>query len=207
MNRLPLAALLLFAACSSAPPTLHDLDYPGTLQPPATLPIEVVWQQQVTASWRQGDDGEVQERSFTAAVQRHGDKLTVLGLSPMGEVGFSIEQTAEGIDVQNHMPEQMRIPPRFILLDVQRVFFPWFDEPVTRGARVQGRFDEEIFERYEHGRLALRTFRRLDGEPEGKIEITYDWRRDDWRAPSRAVLHNGWFGYTLTIDTLSEQRL
>ena len=204
MYRLTLATLSLFAACSSAPPTLNDLDYPGTLQPPATLPVEVVWQQQVTASWRQGDDGEVQERSFTAAVQRQGDKLTVLGLSPLGEVGFSIEQAPAGIDVQNHMPEQLRIPPRFILLDVQRAFYPW----LPAGAGDEGTVDgEAIHELRRDGHLVQRRFRRLDGAPKGEIVVDYEWGHDDWVGPTRVVIDNGWFGYRLTVDTHTETLL
>jgi len=202
-----LALCLPFVACRTPrQPALRDADYPGTLQPPASLPVEAVWQQRVTASW-QAPGQPAQERGFDAAVQRLGDKLTVVGLSPMGSVGFSIEQAPDDIQVTNNIPEQMVIPPRFILLDVQRTFFPWFSEPSTDGARERQRDGEQIDERWRDGRLVERTFTRLDGKRPGAIRITYEWGNPAWAVPTRAVLDNGWFGYRLTIDTSSETRI
>ena len=197
------ALLTAFAGCcGTTRPTLSAADYPGTLQPPTNLPIEAVWQQHVTASW-QAPGERREERGFDAAVQRRGDTLTVLGLSPMGSVGFSIEQGPDGIAVANHMPEQLPIPPRFVLLDVQRTLFPW----LPPGASEVERDGERITERRAGGRPIERTFERLDADPPGVIRITYSWDNPAWAVPTRAVLDNGWFGYRLTIDTHGETRL
>ena len=217
-----LGVCLAFAACRTPRPVvLRDADYPGTLQAPATLPVEAVWQQRVTASW-QAPGQPPQERGFDAAVQRRGDTLTVIGLSPMGSIGFSVEQGPDGIDVVNNIPEQMVIPPRFILLDVQRAFFPWFDDDMQDGERSADRDGERITERWADGRLRERTFTRLDGARDGTIRISYRWTRSgdadpewadperadpEWALPPHAVLDNAWFGYRLTIDTSSETRL
>jgi len=207
---LTLAAAISCVGCQGtrAQP-LRDEDYPGTLQPAAALPVEAVWQQHVTASWR-GPDGQPQERGFDAAVQRRGDELTVLGLSPMGSVGFSITQRPGSVDVVNNIPEQMVIPPRFILLDVQRAFFPWTPEDAHNDGDsevVTDRDHERIRERWEQGRLVERTFTRDSGVPQGLIRVAYDWGHGQWALPERAVLDNGWFGYRLTIVTSSETRL
>jgi hypothetical protein len=155
----------------------------------------------VTAAW-----GDGERRGFDAAVQRQGDTLTVLGLSPAG-VGFSIVQGPAGIEVQNHMPDRLPIPPRFILLDVQRMLYPWLGDALLAGERIGRVAGETIEETWADGRLAERCFRRNDGEPAGTITIHYEWEHAEWHAPTRAVLDNGWFGYTLTIVTHSETLL
>lgn len=205
-----LLATALAGCCGPAQPTLRDLDYPGTLLDPTQLATEAVWQQRVTATW-QPPGQQPQERGFDAALQRQGGTLTVIGLSPLGTVGFSIQQTKNGIDVVNNIEDQLVIPPRFILLDVQRTFFPWTcpewraqPEDGTRTGRLA---DEEITETWQGGRLRQRTFRRLDEQPAGMITVTYEWQKPDWAVPSRAVLDNAWFGYQLTITTSSETRL
>ncbi|MCK5942950.1 MAG: DUF3261 domain-containing protein [Planctomycetes bacterium] len=204
---LPAMLAAPFAACHGAPrPTLGEADYPGTLQRPETLDVQAVWQQRVTAAWQVPGE-EARERGFDTAVQRRGDRLTVIGLSPMGSIGFSIEQGPDGVTVANNIPEQLVIPPRFILLDVQRTFYPWFDAPLHDGERVTERDDERILERWRDGRLVERRFERLDGARDGVIRISYQWDRDGWAVPTRAVLDNGWFGYRLTIETHGETRI
>jgi hypothetical protein len=198
------AAALTLSACSGfTRPALKDADYPGTLLPPTDLPVEAVWQQRVTARW-QAPGAPPRERSFDAAVQRVGDKLTVVGLSPMGSVGFSIQHGPDGVAFQNRIPDQMAIPPRFILLDVQRALFPWFDAPGRDGARSRLLQGERVTERWRDGQLCERTFAREDGAPSGEIHVRYQWGEAGWAAPVEAVLRNGWFGYELKIETISE---
>lgn len=202
----------LLGSCASTPQKPREQgNYPGTLQAPQALATEAVWQQRVTAKWQAPGEAP-QERGFDAALQRTGDALTVIGLSPMGSVGFSIQQTLSGIEVVNNMEDQLVIPPRFILLDVQRTFFPWIATDGSRARLVNGTHStevhgEEIHEVWLDGRLQQRTFRRLDNQPAGQIRIRYEWLNPDWALPSKAVLDNGWFGYQLTILTHSETRL
>ena len=201
-----LLAITLASCHSTTRHVLDTLAYPGALQDPARMATEAVWQQRVTASW-QAPGEDRQERGFDAALQRSGNSLTVVGLSPMGSVGFSIQQTPTTIDVVNNMAEQMVIPPRFILLDVQRAFFPWNDTPLQNGERSEQQNDELITEVWRNSKLTKRTFRRLDQRPEGTITITYTWGNPDWVLPTRTVLDNAWFGYQLTIVTHSETRI
>jgi len=201
-----LCALALLASCATPRgPLFADRDYPGTLQPAAALDAQVMWQQRVTATW--GEDGR---RGFDAAVQRQGDELTVLGLSPVGSVGFVIKLRGTDIDLQSQADEDLPFPPRFILLDVQRTFYPWLTPATPPDGKREGIVGEErVQEVWNGGRLVERRFTRLDGKPEGSITVTYDWRNVEPQrlAPGSTVLDNSWFGYRLTVDTHSETRL
>lgn len=209
MNRSAAAlcsALLALAGCTAAPqrPDWADRDYPGTLLPADALPHDLLWQQRVTAFW--GEDGQ---RGFDAAVQKAGDLLTVLGLSPVGHVGFAILLRGEQVELKNQSDEMLPFPPRFVLIDVQRTFYPWLGPAPADGERQGAIGGERVRELWRDGRLQQRSFERLDGEPAGVITITYEWDGTDptWAAPRRTVLDNGWFGYRLVVDTHAETRL
>lgn len=208
---LPVGLLAGLAACAGVSTTpaqgeLLGVGYPGVLRAPETLPTQVLWRQRVTAFWGEGD-----ERGFDAAVQRRGDTLTVLGLSPTGSVGFSIVQRGDDVELTNRMPERFPFPPRNVLLDVQRSFYPWLpgdpgDAPTDgeRSGEVDG---ERVHETWRQGRLVERRFTRLDGEPAGTLRIRYTWDRADWSVPTHTELDNAWFGYRLEIETLDEALL
>lgn len=206
LRRTCLIACLLSAACaSSRGPAFAEMDYPGTLLPATALPHDLMWQQRITATW--GEDGQ---RGFDAAVQKQGDKLTVLGMSPLGSVGFAMILNGTEVELQNPTDQELPFPPRFILLDVQRTFYPWLEPAIGGdGARYGTVGDERVQELWRDGRLLERRFTRLDGEPAGAITITYDWRGVEAQrvAPMRAVLDNGWFDYRLAVDTHTETRL
>ncbi len=196
--------------CSAAPARreFEPADYPGVLRAPAELPFDVVWQQHVTASW-----GEGQQRGFDAALQKRGDMLTLVGLSPMGTVGFVIQLGADGqIQVTNNTEEELPFPARFILLDAQRAFYPWgFDggfaggvggSAHARSATVDG---ERVSERWRDGHLQERRFERPDQN--GAIVVRYEWGEGDRRGPRRVRLENQWFGYVLDVDNQVESVL
>lgn len=203
--------LLLAASSACAVSThvpFHDADYPGTLQPARAMREDVVWQQRVTAAWgvQRGNGGS---RGFDAAIQKQGEVLTVLGMSPMGSVGFTLLLRECAIEVRNDSGEELPFPARFVLLDVQRTFYPWLGEPLGDGSREATVGDERIAETWRGGHIVERSFRRIDGVPAGRIVVAYGWTQDDEGrlAPHRTVLHNEWFDYTLTIDTHAETRL
>lgn len=174
--------------------------YPGELRPASVLGADVVWRQSVDATWAEGTEG------FDAAVQIQRDTLLVLALSPIGQPGFILRLTGTDIAIENPSGMDFPIPARFVLLDVQRVFFPWFPsaEYLADGERSTEQFGERVTERWRDGRLVERRFARLDGVPAGEIRVTYTWGQDDWMAPTRAVLENGWSGYQLEIRTYEE---
>jgi hypothetical protein len=179
-------------------------DYPGELLPPTALGADLLWQQRVTASW-----GDGEQRGFDAAVQKQGNVLTVVGLSPLGQAGFVLTQRDAGVEFTNHTDMHLPFPPQFVLLDVQRTFFPWLTPGAADGAFEQIVGQERVVEVHRSGRLVERRFARLDGKPAGEIVVRYEWRDGDHgrRAPSRAVLDNGWLGYRLTVDTHTETLL
>lgn len=191
------------AACGSTTRRIADADYPGVLRAPGALGTDVLWQQRVTACW-----GEGEQRGFDAAVQAQGDVLTVLGLSPVGAVGFSIRWDGHAVQFQNDSGMEMPFSPRFVLLDVQRVFLPWLPAGgVADGARSGEVDGERVTERWVGGRLQERRFERLDGRPAGSITVTYRWGEGAELAPVYAELRNDWFGYRMLVDTFREVRL
>ena len=195
MIRVLLVALVV-VGCRAAPPpdprTLTDADYPGVLRPVAALGADVLCRQRVTATW----GGE--SRSFDAVLQTRGETLTLLGLSPLGQVGFVLTLHDGEVSFENRTEMELPFPPRFILLDVQRVFYPWLEPGVLEG-EVDG---ERVVERRRDGALLERTFTRLDGAPAGAIVVRLEGHAPGRVAPARAELENGWFGYRLSVETV-----
>jgi len=197
-------ALLLFACCPAQRPDKLPADaYPGTLRAPADLGPDIMWRQKVTAQW-----GKSESRSFEAVLQKQGDKLTLLGLNPMGQMGFAITLHNGVIDFQNKAGMALPFPPRFILLDVQRAFWPWLGaKPAADGERTGEAPGERVVETWSNGRLQRRTFQRADDKPPGSIVISYSGYETGQLAPKKAVLDNRWFGYVLTVETYEQQTL
>lgn len=199
--------LSLVAACGPRPrrPTMpkDPAAYPGTLRSPAALEHDFFWRQQVTARW-----GNKRKRGFQAVLQRQGEELKMVALSPMGQPGFVITLAGEAVSLENKTRRKLPFPPRFILLDIQRTFFPWLPGDAPADGERRGEVDgEEVVERYAGGRLVERTFRRLDAKPPGLIRVTYEGWPAEGDAPAMAVLDNGWFGYRLEIATVEQRRL
>jgi hypothetical protein len=203
-----IALLLSQTGCTAsraAVPALRDSDYPGLIRSPTVLGADVLLQQRITASW--SDD---RERGFDAALQTMGEQLTLIGLSPMGSTAFVVLLRGTELEYRKQTAEELPFPPRFIIIDVQRVFFPWLARPgqsLPDGEHTGQVGEERILERIVDGHLVERRFSRLDGEPTGEIIVRYEWDRPAAVAPSRAVLDNGWFGYRLTIETRTETLL
>lgn len=197
---LPCSLVLLLASCHSAParPQLTNADYPGVLREPESLQKNIVWQQHVTANW-----GKQASHGFDAVVQKVGDTLTVMGLSPLGSMGFAAILKDGKIEMQNQSGQELPFPPRFIVLDVQRAFYPWF-EAAPNGVSEAIVDGERIHETWAGGKLRERRFERCDGKPAGAIVAHYEWAHADWHGPSRVVLDNGWFGYQLVVETHAE---
>lgn len=195
----PLALLLSLAAFGCAttaphsPTPIADADYPGNLRSPGTLSGDFMWRQQIRAEWPGGAS------DFEAVLQKRGDTLTLVGMNPLGQVGFVITQTGPTVEVEVRGGPALPFPACFILLDVQRVYFPWLPNGTLR-ANLDG---EEVVETWEDGACRRRTFRRLDGVPAGLITVTLG----AGTAPQDASIENGWFGYRLQIETLTHQPL
>ena len=55
--------------------------------------------------------------------------------------------------------------------------------------------------------LLERRFSRADGKPAGEIVVTFEGGMREGRLPDRVRLVNGWFGYSIAIDTVQWQAL
>ena len=213
----------LVLACSPPAPVAPDgpATYRGVLLPVSPLPHDIQWRQRVTAHWAEGT------RSFEAVLSKRGSELQLLGLGPMGSVGFVLRLAGASapvgeatglratetprVEFDNHSPLSLPFDPRYILLDVQRVFFPWLGRKSADAEQAGWRSGsvgrERIEERFEKGRLVQRRFRHLDDAPHGEIVVRYEGWEVGRDAPRRALLENGWYGYSLEIETLTQQRL
>jgi hypothetical protein len=202
-----LSALLCFG-CAAAPEagrtatTARSVE-PAALLPPSAFPYDFQWRQRVTARWPTG------EHSFDAVLQRSAGDLLLVGLSPLGLPGFVLRLRPTGaIEVENRSGRDLPFEPRYVLADVERVFFPWLgDAPQAGGERVAQRGDSRIVERYEHGQLMARRFERQTRQGLERVDIAYERTSAGADAPRRAVLENALLGYTLTIETLEQTRL
>ncbi len=58
-------------------------------------------------------------------MQKQGDVLTIVGLSPVSGPGFVLVLQDGRVTLTNQSGMEVPFPPRFVVLDVQRVFFPW----------------------------------------------------------------------------------
>jgi hypothetical protein len=206
--RRSLLVTLMLAGChtgaAAVPPPEAEaqIGYPGTLRSPAEMGPDIQWQQRVTAHW----EGEA--HGFDAVLSKSDEELLLIGLSPMKTPGFIVRLADGQIELENRSPREVPFDPRYIMLDVQRVFFPWIPgEPPHDGERRHRTDGELVIERWADGKLQQRRFAREDQRPPGEIAIRYEGWEDGADAPRRAVLDNGWFGYSLEIETLVQQRI
>jgi hypothetical protein len=187
---------------------------------PATIARNFLDRQHITATY----GGRTAQ--FDAVLQKRGGELTLLALTPFGSRGFVLHQVGADVSFQSFVSQPMPFPPKYILIDVQRVFFAWAQpEGVTHAldggadntaeappqdGEIRAEREGEIeVERWQGGRLRRRTFRRADGEPRGEIVIDYegDGMARDGSAPPHVTFVNGWYGYRLEIATVSHQPL
>lgn len=202
-----IAMMIALAACGPPRASAPLRDYPGTLaeagslRSPAGLGESFALEQRVRAESPEGT------HEFRAVLQKRGDTLVIVGFGPHGGRGFVLTQRGEEIEFESQLPRELPFPPRFMMLDVHRTWFAGLEGPLPDGEHRAEREGEEIVERWEGGVLRERTFRRLDGEPAGLIRVTYEGGLGGAEPPREARLENGWFGYTLTVTTLSHQRI
>ena len=194
---------LVLTACGGASEHAGPPRYPGTLRPANELGPDVMMRQQLEADW--GDD----RQGFEAVLQKQGDEMVLLGLGPHGGRAFLLEHRGGEIHFETFVDLDLPFPPRYVLLDVQRTFFPYLStEPLPDGIHEGVVDGEKVTERWRDGRLVERRFERLDGDPEGVIRVDYGpGLVFGQRPPQSITLDNGWFGYTLRVRTVDHQPL
>jgi len=194
--------LIAFVACATARPAPPSKLYPGVLTRPAAHPGDFLRRQKLTARF-----GE-QTQSFEAVLQKQGDKLKLLGLTPFGTKAFLLEQDGLEVTFTSYLPRELPFPPRYILQDVHRVYFSSAPgEPPADGEHAREQQGEKITELWRGGRLLERRFTRVAADPPGVLAITYQGGMAGSTSPRLIAIDNGWLGYSLSIETLSEQTL
>ncbi len=202
---LPLLITAQLMACASQRPAMAPLPedgYPGTLMLPAELGADFMMRQSLEAKY------EEREVGFSAVLQKTGDKLLMLGLTPFGTRAFKLEQIGEEITFDKYVPNEMPFPPKFMLLDLQRTLFIGLPgAPLADGEHTGARDGETITETWSQGKLQQRAFTRDDGEPAGAIRIDYGDGYVLGAPPKIIRFDNGWFGYSLVITTTETKAL
>lgn len=174
----------------------------GSLVPTGEIRGAFLYRQRVTAR-RPGHD----EVSFDAVLQKQGDTLTMLGLTPFGTRAFVLQQRGLAVEFTSYMPGELPFPPRFILLDLHRTLFVTLGAQPPDGERRGVRDGESVREVWRGGRLMERRYERVDGHPAGAIEVRYEGGMAGQEPPDTVEYRNGWYGYALTITTLARQAL
>jgi len=195
-----LATLPLVAAACRPPPPPGT--YPGELLAPSTIEQNFVIRQRI--------EGQYGPRTvaFDAVVQKVDDTLMVLTLTPYGSRAFMVQQTGQEVTVEKFIPRDLPFDPRFILLDVQRVFFMGLpDAPRSDGWHKERMGEEVVRERWQGGRLHERRYARRDRQPKGEVVVTYADGYVPGQAPPTVTLDNEWFGYRLELQTSDFQVL
>lgn len=194
----------LYVACVAKGPLGEGnwAHYPGELVPTSDISGDFVMRQQIRfhAGGEQG--------SFEAVVQKHCDEVTIVGLTPFGTRAFSIRQRGLEVREEPHNRGAWPFPLRNILLDVHRAYFlPIPKTPKPDGWHEARRGAEIVAERWAAGRLVERSFRRVSGDPPGRIVIRYVLGSSHTHPAREIRLENEWLGYRLDVTTVSREEL
>jgi hypothetical protein len=207
MRALCVALLLTGCGAAVARPALPPREYPGALVAPEALRSPSALGEAFALEQRVRSESPAGTHQFRAVLQLRGDTLVMVGFGPHGGRGFVLTQRGHEVALDWQLPGEIPFPPRYMMHDVQRVWFGGLEGPRPDGEHRETRGDEELVERWEGGRLRERTYRRLDGPPEGVLRVRYEPGLGGTRPPREVVLDNGWFGYRLVLTTLSHQRI
>jgi hypothetical protein len=185
-------------ACASQP--ANRAGQPETLpalRPPSVVPEDFVFRQRVTAQVAGRE-----ARSFDAMLEKKGDRLALVGLTPLGTVLFAASLEGTRLAFEDRTGEDLPFPPEYVLLDVQRVFFPWLPPPPDgSGVREGAVFAERVIERWAGGRLVERTFACEAAGAPARVRVAFD---NGARGIRSAILTNECRSYVLTIENVQE---
>jgi hypothetical protein len=192
-NSRVLAACFATAVTACAPPAPR---YPTRLEAPGRYPGAYLLRQHVTV--RVGEGGG----SLDVVVQKRGDELVLLGLTPLGTRAFLLRQRGLAVEHEHYAGPELPFPPVFVLYDVHRALLRPPLPGSGPGLRRAPPGEELHEERWTAEGLAERTFRRSDGEPRGVVRIEYapPWAPGTL-APAQVTIDNPWAGYHLRVET------
>ena len=179
-------------ASAAGPSPAGIVRRPAQLRPPSVLTADFVWRQRVTVQY-----ADRPARSFDAVLQKRGETMSLVGLTPINTVTFIVEQRDMAVTFDNRTGQTLPFDGRYILQDVQRVYFPWLVGPTEDGVRSGAMLGESVSERLVAGRVVERRFER-DGFP--PVIVTLEGGSAG-NPPERAVLDNPRYRYRLSIET------
>ena len=199
--------LLLCAACAACaaahPPPLPAA--PPVYPEPERIQLPVgdfLWRQHVEA--RHGD----QSGGFDAVLQKRGDEILMIGLTPFGTKAFELSRVGGVVHFKSDLPRELPFSPQYIFDDVARTYFAGLPgSPLADGTHTLDGTGERTTELWQNGRLMRRSFVRLASDPPGEIRIDYIDGMLGAHSARVIEFDNGWLGYHLTITTVSEQSL
>ena len=207
MSRVVWLALALASCGGPQRPEGPPPEYPGRLHDPATLVSPAGLGDAFALEHRVRTVYPDGEQQFRAVLQRTADRMVLVGFAPHGGRGFVLQHTAEGVEFESHLPQELPFPPEFMLRDIQRVWFLGLRGPLPDGEHRETIEGEEIVETWQDGRLRERTYRRVDDTPPGVQRATYEGGLGGDEPPPVVTFENGWFGYRLILTTLSHQTI
>lgn len=192
----------LAVACGAPPPRLPPsrATYPGFLADTSTLAPDFFARQRLRGRYAD------RELVMDVVVQLASQKLTLVGLTPFGSRAFVLEQVGNEQHLEQLIGGELPMDAACVLNDVHRVFFRGFAGPLPDGEHHREEHGELVSERWRGGVLMERRFTRLDGKPEGVIVVTFTGSPAPVIA-SNVRLDNGWFGYSLDIESVSQVKL
>lgn len=192
------------AAPAHAPPPQKP-EPPSTTEaapPPAPLPNEdliaetFVWEQRIHA--QHGENSG----TFDAVLQHADGELMVVGLTPFHTKLFVIRQNGTEFTFEKFVDQELPFDARNILIDIHRIFLTPFPNPLPSSGSTNVQKGNEIWrDTWQNGRL---TFRQIERPFTAKpIAIDYGAGFGPSAPPAKIDYKNGWYGYSLTIETLS----
>jgi hypothetical protein len=203
-NRLAAGLCLLATACALQHPQLEEysVENPGELAPSDEIPGNFLMRQNLR--FAAGD----REGSLEVVVQKHCDEILVIGLTSFGSRVFTIRQHGTEVSAESHVSGTWPFSPENVLIDIHRVYFlPTPSPPPTDGLREIRRGSELVTERWISASLVERSFRRVSGNPPGRVVVRYDGRVPPGHPASEIRLDNERYGYQLDITTVARTEL
>jgi hypothetical protein len=195
-------ALLLttLAACRPKPsktePQPELPPYTGPLVEPVRIPRDFVWRQRVHAFHGERDG------AFDSVVQKDGEELLVVGLTPFGTRGFSLRQEGKHFTFEKYVPFELPFSPEAVLIDIHRAFFYELLSAFPSSGKRRAAFEAEVIEdTFAGGCLVSRVFSRVS-RTRGSLVVTYSkpgYR--NFEPPRMTTLENRAYGYRLEVET------
>jgi hypothetical protein len=197
MTRGALLFALLAMSMALAPGCRHAAFWPravaqcpGSLRPTSEIEgdLRVELRMQVKA--------ESVDAALRLALEKQGDELTLVGISPLGAVVFSVIQNGVELEVDALPASILEVPPENVLRDLHRILFLDVPEGSTDGKRRASLGGVQITELWRAGRLVRRSFAG-DGAP-----VVVDFVEAPLEGLSEARVRNPGCGTSSTVVTL-----